>query len=411
MRLVTLVVAAARNLGAHPLRSLLTVIGIIAGVVAVVLVTAIVQGTRQQIQDNIAQFGANRMDVNSGSLDGRKNATLLFGGLYQLDERDVALIRANMPQVVAGSGFLRGSAEVYHGRAQALVTWIGGNHQAARVMGHAVAHGRQFSEAEGAGAARLALLGHETARRLFGDQDPLGGRIRVKDAVFNVVGVLAPKGADVSGSSQDEIVILPAEAARRQLMADFPLPAKAVQQIGLLLADRQQRDAVEQTITALLGARRGLRSGDVADFHVVSIEAAIRASRQTEASMSFLLAAVGLICLLVGGVGVMNILLVSVNERIGEIGLRMAIGASPASIRWLFLCEAVLLALGGGVLGCLLGLALSHWVAATWQMHLLVSPAVLLLALLVSLLVGMAAGLWPAHRAASMKPVDALRRL
>lgn len=411
MKFFQRIAAAARNLLVHPLRSFLTVLGIVAGVAAVVLVSSIAEGTKEDVRHTIEGLGANRVDVHSGTLDAVRNATLPFGGLYQLNEGDVTALRMGLSEADGVTGLLRGSAAASFGRAQTTLSWVGGNGQVLTVLGYELASGRKISSEEGASSKRIAIIGDNTATKLFGGASPIGSRISLGDTRFLVIGVMKPRGISVSGQSMDDVILLPIDAGRRHLMAGFPLPYKAVQQVAISLRTADARLGLEQKIVQILRAHRGTRPGESNDFFVSSVAETVKARRKADDSMSFLLLAVAGICLFVGGVGVMNIMLVSMSERIGEIGLRMAVGASPSHIRELFMTEAMLLCIIGGTTGLGIGVIAAHLIAAHRQTATYVNHSVLITAFLVTLLTGIVFGFWPAHMASTMRPVEALRRM
>ncbi|PTS72352.1 peptide ABC transporter permease [Stenotrophomonas sp. HMWF023] len=400
--------AAMRSLLARPLRSSLTSLGIAAGVAAIVMVASIAEGTRVQIASSIAELGANRLDVNSGTLRGDRNALLPLGGLYQLRDQDVRTIQA-VPGVVAASGFLRGTTEASSGAVTAIASWIGIHEQGLAVLGYEVAQGSALTPQELRGARRVACLGASTARKLFGARSPINGRLRMNGTSFGIRCVLQQRGQSVAGQDLDDVVIVPMETARRQIMGEFPLPNKAVQQIGVRVTDPQRISEVSAHVTRQLGAARSQRGVD--DFHLSDVASSVRVSARTDRSMMFLLLSVAVICLAVGGIGVMNIMLVAITERTGEIGLRMAVGASPVAIRNQFLLESALLCLAGGIIGVCFGVAGATAIAVHQGTAVEINTMVVAAGFLVSVAAGVGFGVLPATRAAAMLPAEALRRL
>lgn len=402
--------AAWLSIKSHPLRSVLTSVGIIAGVAAIVMVASIAEGTRKSVALSIEELGANRLDVNSGSRVGKLNALMPFGGLYQLSDKDVEITRGTAG-VAFASGFLRGSAEVSRGQDKATVAWIGSDNNALQVLGYSLQSGRAFTTAEGSGVRRVVHLGAATARQLFKGKPAVGSRIRISGASFTVIGVLAPRGLSVSGQDLDDVLIIPVNSARRQLMGDFPLPNRAIQQIGVRVSSVADLGVVQGRIERNLGEsrnRKGLRRDD---FYIISVLGTVQSSSHADRSMAYLLLSVAAICLVVGGVGVMNIMLVSIAERTGEIGLRMAVGASPRDILHQFLFEASLLSFSGGALGILFGIAGSVLAAHYQGIASEVSMSVVLVGFLVTVGTGIGFGIVPAYRAAKLPPSYALRRL
>lgn len=395
----------------HPMRSALTSLGIVAGVASVVMVSSIAEGTKQAIQTSIDALGANRIDVNSGTKDGARNATLPFGGLYMLVDKDVSKIKNSVRGLTSVSGFLRGNADVTFGRTKAPAFWTGGNADAAQVLGYEMSSGRGLSLSEGNSARRVAVVGQGIAHNLLLSERAIGSRIRLGGTSFTVIGIFKHRGLSMLGQDLDDVVVVPIEAARRHLLGDFPLPHGGLQQIGIRLIDMNESQRSARTIEQLLRSSHKLGPGSISDFYITSITETVEAKSKADRSMSLLLISVATICLVVGGVGVMNIMLVSISERVGEIGLRMALGASPNNIRRQFLMESMLLSVVGGIVGGMLGVAGSYLVSKSEGIATQVNLLVLLTAVIVTMLTGITFGMWPANQAARMHPVDALRRL
>lgn len=374
------------------------------------MVVSIAEGTRAQIQRSVEGLGANRIDVNSGTLSGTRNALLPFGGIYQLRDGDVDAVR-DVRGVSAASGMLRGSAKVSASGTEVVSTWVGAGSGALDVMGYSVERGRALSSHDLDGVKRIVLLGDTVAQRLFVKSSAVGGRVRMSGSTFLVAGVLSKRGLTVSGQDLDDVVILPLSAARRNLMGDFPLPHRAVQQIGIRVSDVDRIPEIERAIRKRLREGRGLLPSQMEDFYVASVAATVETKSQTDRSMAYLLLAVGTICLLVGGIGVMNTMLVSISERVGEIGLRMALGASAQHIRLQFLVESMLISFSGGLIGVVLGVIGSMVVAAQQGISVELNMFVILSGFAITVITGIAFGLLPADRAARLRPVEALRKL
>lgn len=410
IRLPRTLASASRNVAIHPLRSFLTSLGIVAGVAAVVIVASIAEGTRREIQASIEALGADRIDVMSGTMSGVKNATLPFGGLYQLTDKDVDEIE-HLPSVRRASGLLRGSADASFRRSKTTLAWIGSGPGAIDVLGYEIQQGRTFTDAEGEGARRIAILGNGSAVKLFGKARPVGSRVRMNGSAFTVIGVTRRRGISIGGQDLDDVAIVPVRSARRHLMGDFPLPPNALQQIGIRLGTGTSVEKVSYRVEQRLRRTHKLAPGEIPDFRITSMSESAKASGAANRAMSLLLMSVAAVCLVVGGIGVMNIMLVSISERIGEIGLRMALGASPSSIRQQFLAESMLLSAVGGSLGAVVGIVGAYVVASQQGLETNVNFFVLATALGVTVFTGVVFGMWPALHAARMRPADALRRL
>lgn len=400
---------ALRSLRAHPLRSALTLLGVVIGVAAVVVVLAVGEGSRARVLARIQSLGGDLLLVTPGSASER-GAHVGGGSGRTLTEADAAAIRREVPGIVAVA------PSVYR-RLQVVA---GGRNWATTVQGvtpdYLVARewrldaGRPITAADLAAAARVALLGVSVAERLFPATDPLGQVLRVGGSPFVVVGVLSPKGRSSLGADQDDKLLVPLSAARSRVPGAVPGPVGAVQYVMLKVDGAQNLRPVAAEVRALLRQRHRLAPGNEDDFDLRNLAELQEARQEAAATLSLWLGAVASVSLVVGGISVMNIMLVSVAERRVEIGVRLAVGARPSHVREQFLLEAVTLSLLGALAGAVAGTALAQLVGAWASLSVQVRPQALALAVGAATAVGVASGLYPAVKAARLPPVEALRR-
>jgi putative ABC transport system permease protein len=392
----------------NALRSLLTTLGVVIGVASVIVMAAVGSGARQQVDRLISNLGTNVLNVFPGSSRLGPRASGM-GSALPFSESDLSAIRENVPGVVAISGEIRTAATLVYGNVNWLSNVNGVHADYLTIEGWSVAQGRPFTEAEIARGRKVALLGATVARQLFDGASPVGATVRIKNIPFLVIGVLAPTGRTMFGRDRDDVVLVPISTARSRLVGQEPVVPNQVATFQVKLADGVDLAAAEEEITRLLRQRRHVRPGAEDDFQVRNFAEMIQARTQTQTTLGWLLGATGAISLIVGGIGIMNIMLVSVTERTREIGLRMAVGARPRDILAQFLTEAVTLCLIGGLIGLVLGLAGAAAAAALagWPVH--VSPEIVVMALLSAGSVGVLFGFFPARRAAGLNPIDALR--
>jgi putative ABC transport system permease protein len=396
--------SAVDALRANKLRALLTMLGIIIGVAAVIVMIALGEGASRSVQARLAGLGTNMLTINPGSGFGPGNVQGGAGSRQTLTEQDALAIQrqvagiaeltpsrsANGTQVQAANKNWNTTVRAYYPSVFAIQSWQ-------------IARGAAFDQADQDSAALVAVIGQTVATNLFGDADPVGQTILVRNVAFKVKGVLAAKGSN-GFQDQDDVVLIPFSTGQVRLFNQ-----SYVQEIAVQVADANQMTAVQQEITDLLRTRHRLTGTAQNDFNVRNNNQIIDTVQSTSETLRYLLAGVAAVSLIVGGIGIMNIMLVSVTERIREIGIRMAIGARPGNVLAQFLIEAVLLSLVGGVLGILLGVGgslllsrLAGWTTAvTW-------PAVGM-SFGFAALVGVFFGFYPARSAARLDPIEALR--
>ena len=401
--------SAWRALAANALRSVLTMLGIIIGVGAVIAMVAVGQGATDRVQEQMQALGSNIMLVVPG---GVSQAGVRLGAQtrQRLTEEDALAIGFEIPEVQVAAPTSRTSGQVVWGNSNWGTTVLGVNNYYLEARDWPLRSGRVFDTAELAGSAKVVWLGATVARELFGDQDPVEQTVRLRGIPMTVVGVLSPKGQNSMGQDQDDVVMLPLGTLRNRVWGgDATSRLKRVGSISVKVRDGQDMGAVEERIKELLRQRFKVQPGAEDPFSVRNLTEMLRAQEESSRVMTLLLATVAGISLVIGGIGIMNIMLVSVTERTREIGLRMAVGARGRDILAQFLIEAITLSLAGGALGVVLG-AGATWLIGTladWQVSL--SPGAVLLAVGFTGLVGIFFGYYPARRASQMLPIAALR--
>ena len=401
--------SAWRALAANALRSVLTMLGIIIGVGAVIAMVAVGQGATDRVQEQMQALGSNIMLVVPG---GVSQAGVRLGAQtrQRLTEEDALAIGLEIPEVQVAAPTSRATGQVVWGNSNWGTTVMGVNNDYLEARDWPLRSGRVFDTAELAGSAKVVWLGATVARELFGDQDPVEQTVRLRGIPMTVVGVLSPKGQNSMGQDQDDVVMLPLGTLRNRVWGgDATSRLKRVGAISVKVREGQDMGAVEERIKELLRQRFKVQPGAEDPFSVRNLTEMLRAQEESSRVMTLLLATVAGISLVIGGIGIMNIMLVSVTERTREIGLRMAVGARGRDILAQFLIEAITLSLVGGALGVVLGAA-ATWLIGTlagWQVSL--SPGAVLLAVGFSGLVGIFFGYYPARRASQMLPITALR--
>ncbi len=408
MSLAALLRVALRSVAVNKLRSGLTMLGIIIGVAAVIVMIAVGAGARARVEAQIQALGSNLLLILSGART-QGGVRLGVGSNFTLSEDDAAAINREIDTALAAPA-LRGGAQVVWGNANWSTQIYGTTPDYLEVRQWPLAAGRVFEPAEMAGAGKVCIVGQTVVRELFGGADPMGQIIRIKRVPFTVIGVLGVKGQSMMGTDQDDIILVPIATARSRVLGAANLAKqRAVSTIWVKVADGYETRGVEAQVRALLRQRHRLQPGADDDFSLRNLAEFMAAQEASSRVLALLLAAVASVSLVVGGIGIMNIMLVSVTERTREIGLRMAVGARTRDILGQFLVEAVTLSLIGGLVGVVLGVAGALAVArlAGWQV--LLSGEAIVLAVAFAFVIGVFFGFYPARRAARLNPVEALR--
>ena len=408
MTLGALLRIALRALAVNKLRSALTMLGIVIGVGAVIVMIAVGAGAQQRVEEQIRALGSNLLLVMSGATTAG-GVRLGFGSNFTLSEDDAAAINREIPEAVAAPA-LRGSAQIVWGNSNWSTQIFGVTPEYLEARQWPLAAGRGFEPAEMSGAGKVCLIGSTVAKQLFGEADPLDQVIRIRRVPFTIIGVLDTKGQSLMGTDQDDLVLMPISTARTRVLGSASAARqRAVGTIWVKVADGLDTREVEQQVRSLLRQRHRLQAGADDDFSLRNLQEVMAAQEASSRVLALLLAAVASVSLLVGGIGIMNIMLVSVTERTREIGLRMAVGARTRDILGQFLVEAVTLSLIGGLIGVALGFAGAYAIASFFGWRVLLSPVAVALAVGFAFAIGVFFGFYPARKAARLNPVEALR--
>ena len=403
MRLGATFKIAVRALRRNLLRTVLTMLGIVIGVGAVIAMVSIGNGAMAQVESQIASLGQNVILIFSGSTS-RGGMNTGWGSAGTLSVDDAEALRREIPTVLNVSAEVRTFSQVAAGSQNWLTQVLGESADYLEIRQWPLKSGAMFSEADVRAAAKIAIIGTTTAQQLFGDNDPVGQIVRIKNSPFIIAGLLAPKGLSIMGSDQDDVLIVPYTSAMKRLTGNTSLRSIAVQASSpATLMETQQQ------ITELFRQRHRIMPGRDDDFTVRTQQEIAEAATATSKIMTVLLGAIASVSLLVGGIGIMNIMLVSVTERTREIGIRMAVGAQGRDILLQFLTEAITLSLIGGIIGILLGVGTSRLLATKMNWPTLTSPSSILIAFFFSAAVGIFFGFYPARKASQLDPIDALR--
>jgi putative ABC transport system permease protein len=399
---------ALQALKVNKLRSGLTMLGIIIGVAAVIVMIAVGSGAQARVKEQIAGLGSNLMILWAGSVTtaGVRGGT---GTAQTLVEDDAWAVMREIAEVQVAAPTQRGSGQIVWGNANWLASIVGTTPEYFEARDWGLVSGRLFEAGEMSGAGKVAIIGQTVARELFGDGDPVDQIIRVRGVPFTVIGLLERKGQSMMGQDQDDIVIIPLTTARNKIFGALQGRIGRVSSIFIKSKDGADMKEAEDKVRELLRQRHRLTGNTPDDFSLRNLTEILQAQEAASKVMAILLAAVASVSLLVGGIGIMNIMLVSVTERTREIGLRLAVGARGKDILSQFLVEAITLSTIGGVLGILLG-GLGTWLVAelaAWPVQLSVLSIVLAVGF--SAVIGIFFGYYPARKASSMQPIQALR--
>ena len=408
MTLTDSLTAALVAIRVNVLRSVLTALGIIIGVAAVIIMISVGAGAQKRVDDLIQSLGSNLVIVMPGTTtsSGARGAR---GSRPTVTEDDAIAIQNEIPTVQVAAPSVRGSGQIIFGNQNwsSVIRGVTPEYQEARDW--EIQDGRWFNQAEVRSAAKVALIGETVAENLFGDDNPVGQLVRIKRVPFTVIGTLAPKGETPLGTDMDDTIFVPLTTAKKRIIGGRRLSGKL---IGALYVKSTSAAVVNDTIrdmTNLWRQRHRIRPGQPDDFFVRNLSSILEARASSSRVMTLLLAAVASVSLLVGGIGIMNIMLVSVTERTREIGLRMAVGAKGKDILLQFLIEAVTLSLIGGLIGIALGLGGSLAIANVGSFPAIIQPASIVLAFGFAAAVGVFFGFYPARKAARLDPIEALR--
>ena len=393
----------------NAMRSFLTMLGIIIGIAAVIVMVSVSQGAQKQVLDFIDSLGTNMLMVRPGAS--------MHGGRYSeagtetpFSERDIKALKERFSFIEGASGSIDAVAPVIVGGLNWQTLVNGVHRDYLHVRNWVVKEGRNFTDQEVRAGAKVAILGSTVVDNLFGTASPLGARIRIKNVPFTVIGTLEKKGQSTWGRDQDDLILVPISTARLRIAGrKSPVISDEVGTVMLKIADYENIDEAQEELKDYLRERRGIRIGEEDDFTVRNLAEFIRARTETLNTLGLLLASTAAIALIVGGIGIMNIMLVSVTERTREIGLRLAVGARQRDILRQFLVEAVTLCIVGSLFGVAIGIGMTGVIARIGQWPIDISTLTILMAIGAAAIVGVFFGYYPARKASRMNPIDALR--
>jgi putative ABC transport system permease protein len=400
MRFANIIKVALRALRRSAMRSILTALGIIIGVAAVIAMVSIGNGAKSQVEASIASLGQNIINIFPGSMTtgGMRGG---WGSASSLTVEDAQAIQREVAGVANLSPEMRDRSQILANGLNWNTLVLGEDISYLEIRLWALRDGEMFTEADVRSGNKVCVIGKTVATQLFADADPIGQNIRVRNIPFKVVGVLTPKGFNYFGQDQDDVMVIPYTSFLKRLARRPNLNSILVQ-----AASPEQMERVQQDITDLLQQRR---NGRDPDFTVRNQQEVAEAATATTKTMTVLLGAIAGVSLIVGGIGIMNIMLVSVTERTREIGIRLAVGAHGRDVLTQFLIEAIILSVMGGILGVLLGVGASQLVSKLNGWPVLVSTSAIAGAVAFSATIGVFFGFYPARKAAQLDPIEALR--
>lgn len=400
--LVTTFALALREIRRHLMRSFLTVLGIVIGVGSVVTMVTLGNGTTAAVQQQISSLGANILQIRPGQGFGRGGGGGSQPQPFEAD--DIEALRQQVAGLVSVAPLVQSSGLAVRNAANWSTTIYGTSNDYLKAQSWNMAEGRTFTVAEEQAGKTVCLIGSTVRRNLFRDENPVGASIRIRDLSCQVVGALAARGSSMGPMDQDDVVIMPVKAAQRRITGN-----QHVSMIMVSVDPAYDSKTVQASIKSLLRERRHLQPADADDFNIFDTQQISETLRSTTQMLTGLLGAVAAVSLLVGGIGIMNIMLVSVTERTREIGVRLAIGALGREVLLQFLVEAVVLSSLGGLLGLTLALCASLILAPMLNVPYIFDPTINTVAFVFSALIGVLFGYFPARRAARLNPMDALR--
>ncbi|WP_229633792.1 ABC transporter permease [Duganella qianjiadongensis] len=405
MNPLQIVVEAFRSMMANRLRTLLTMLGIIIGITSVVLLLAVGDSMKRFIAKELEQLGTNMLFVSPGG-DRAQQQRMRTGAAPALTMADAAALN-ELPSLAGAAPVLQGGFNLAVGNENASKTVHGVSTAMFKIRGWKIDQGNVFSDADVRAAARMVVIGHKIADQFFYKTDPLGKYIRIENVSFQVVGVLYGEGKQVDGGDLADYVLVPITAAAANLVR-LPFPGNVHYVVAQGKSGGNLQDAI-QDINETLRDRHHIKYEQPDDFRIDNLASFAETAQKISAGLAALLGLIGAISLIVGGIGIMNIMLVSVTERTREIGIRMAIGAKPRDVLWQFLTEAVVICLVGGLFGIVLASGAAAAITATGKFDVFITLQAVVVACGFSSLVGVFFGFYPARRASRLLPVDCLR--
>lgn len=393
---------AIKEIKRNILRSILTILGIVIGVASVIAMVMIGDGTTANVTANIEKLGSNMLNVRVGQE--RRGAPRDDNSAKPFKNEDIDAIKnevANLKGVTAENS---GMQNVVFGNRSNSSLIVGTTNDYFTIKDWALESGRVFEDGELASGKSVCILGSTVVKNLFGNENPVGSTIRLKNFPCSVIGVLTSKGASSFGRDQDEIVVTPLKMYQRKVQGNLDVSTIVIS----VLEERYIEEAKEQ-ITSLMQDRRAIKIGEPDNFHIRDMKDILDTMTSTTKMLTYLLGSIAAISLLVGGIGIMNIMLVSVTERTREIGIRLAIGAMQNEVLMQFLIEAIVLSTWGGIIGIVLGLGVGYGVVNAFDLPYIINSQIIIISFIFSTLIGVIFGYFPARKAAKLNPIDALR--
>ena len=400
--LLNALLIAIKEIRRNILRSILTILGIVIGVASVIAMVMIGDGTTANVTANIEKLGSNMLNVRVGQE--KRGAPRDDNSAKPFKIEDITAIKnevANLKGVTAENSSM---ANVVFGNKSNSSLIVGTTNDYFIIKDWEVEQGRIFEEGELSSGKSVCILGTTVVKNLFGDENPIGATIRIKNFPCSVIGVLASKGASSFGRDQDEVVITPLKMYQRKIQGNLDVSTIIVS----VMEEKYIEDAKAQIIS-LMQDRRAVKVGEADNFHIRDMKDILNTMTSTTKMLTYLLGSIAAISLLVGGIGIMNIMLVSVTERTREIGIRLAIGAMQSEVLLQFLIEAIVLSTWGGIIGIFLGLGVGYGVVQIFELPYIINTQIILISFIFSTLMGVVFGYFPARKAARLNPIDALR--
>ena len=393
---------ALKEIKRNILRSILTILGIVIGVASVIAMVMIGDGTTANVKENISKLGTNMLTLRVGQE--RRGAPREDNSAKAFEDDDIVAIKNEIQNVKAVASENSSSVNIVYGNKSNASFVIGTNNDYFIIKDWELSDGRIFDESELSTGKSSCILGSTIVKQLFEDENPIGANIRLKSFSCNVIGVLKSKGASAFGRDQDEVVIVPLKMSQRKIKGD-----KDISSILISITEGKYIENAKSDITALMQERRAIKVGESDNFYIRDMEEILSTMTSTTKMLTYLLGSIAAISLLVGGIGIMNIMLVSVTERTKEIGTRLAIGAMENEVLLQFLVEAIVLSTLGGIIGIFLGLSIGVVVVNMMDLPFILNEQIILISFIFSTLIGVFFGYFPAQKAAKLNPIDALR--